>query len=85
MIFSMNFPDVASFEVGQDLARELGVTFQVKHGPKDPALEGLRIVEVFGLPERMAHFQDLFAVTISRKRAEKQEQINKLNRLFGWS
>ena len=76
------------FERARDLAREFGLHFTVEHGPKEvepDTLEGVRIVSIWGLPEKMTQMQELLGVNLMRSTLEKQKTVHKLYRLWDMS
>jgi hypothetical protein len=73
-----SFPDLASFEAAERLAKELKLEFRQELGPKDSSLEGLRVAEIMGRPDKLAQFQDLFALEVSRMHLNRQKMVLKL-------
>jgi hypothetical protein len=78
----MTFPDVTSFEIAKNLSKDIGLQFILKIGPDDEALEGFRMVQVIGLPDRIAMLQDLFALKMLLHSREKQKYVGQLEKLW---
>jgi hypothetical protein len=73
------------FERAQELAQEFGLHFQVEHGPKEVepnTLEGVRIVTIWGLPQKMSQMQQLLGVSLMKSTLQRQKDIHKLYRSF---
>jgi len=78
----MTFPDVTSFEIAKSLSKDMGLQFIQKIGPDEEALEGFRMVRVVGLPDRIAMFQDIFALKMLLHSREKQKYVGQLKKLW---
>jgi len=73
------------FERARELAQEFGLNFRVEHGPKEiepDTLEGMRIVTIWGLPEKMTQMQELLGVSLMKSTLQRQKDIHKLYRSF---
>ena len=81
----MTFPDVTTFEIGKAVSKDLGLKFIQKVGPEEDSLEGFRMVQIIGLPDRIAMFQDIFALKLLIHSREKQKKVETLEKLWQMS
>lgn len=81
----MTFPDVTSFEIARSLSKDMGLKFIQKVGPTEESVEGFRMVQIIGLPDRIAMFQDVFALKMLLHSREKQRKVDQLERLWQMS
>lgn len=76
------------FERARSLAQEFGLHFKLEVGPKEvepDTLEGVRVVTIWGLPEKMLQMQELLGVDLMRSTLERQKVVHKLYRLWNMS
>jgi len=76
------------FERARGLAAEFGLHFKVEHGPREiepDTLEGVRVVTIWGLPEKMTQMQELLGVDLMRSTLEKRKSVHNLYRLWNIS
>lgn len=73
------------FERARELAREFGLHFKVEHAPSEvepDTVEGMRIVTIWGLPEKMTQMQELLGVSLMKATLQRQKDIYKLYRAY---
>lgn len=76
------------FERARNLAQEFGLHFKLEVGPKEvepDTIEGVRVVTIWGLPEKMLQMQELLGVDLMRSTLERQKAVHRLYRLWDMS
>lgn len=81
-MFQVNCPDLAMFEKVRELSSEFGLAMDLVHGPKSEDVEGLRIVRVTGLPDRMQLFETMLPVRLHQGLLWKSQQVAHLEHML---
>lgn len=82
-MLQINCPDLLFFETVQGLATDFGLTSTVMHEPTNPEVyDGLRVVRIHGLEERLELFSTVLPVCITTRRTELMIDQARLTRLW---
>ncbi len=81
-MLQLNASTLKAFKTAQNLAEKMGLKIDVMAGPKNPDLEGTRILAIYGPSDELIKFHSLFPVAMSLADRQREKDIEQLWRMF---